>query len=458
MKNMASIQRLLGLMLFTMFCFYFSSYAHAVPSFARQTGMPCSSCHVQSFGIGLTPAGRNFKLRGYTAKKDYGEKSFQRYVPPISAMIRGSFTHTNDSQPGGAADRFGSNNNATIDEASLFLAGRITSNVGTFIQGTYDGVENIGLLDNADVRFANHTNFSNHDLVYGVTVNNSPTVSDLWNTTPTWGYPWSESPLVPTPSAGTLIDSLGGQVVGAAAYTMWNNLLYIEAGGYTSLPRNIQRGIGTFEGENKINNGAPYWRVALQKDWNGHYGAIGSYGMQANVNPQWIRGAGTDSYTDFGFDFTYQYLANPTHIFELTATYLREHRDLKASYALGSAEKKHGSLDVFRTRAGYTYQQTYSINLGFSQSTGTKDNIIYSAEDPISGSVSGKPNSQAFTAEVSYTPFGKSTSYSSTFMNLRLSVLYTHYFRFNGGYHNYDGFLRNAYGNDSVYLNGWLAF
>lgn len=132
MKNMASIQRLLGLMLFTMFCFYFSSYAHAVPSFARQTGMPCSSCHVQSFGIGLTPAGRNFKLRGYTAKKDYGEKSFQRYVPPISAMIRGSFTHTNDSQPGGAADRFGSNNNATIDEASLFLAGRITSNVGTF--------------------------------------------------------------------------------------------------------------------------------------------------------------------------------------------------------------------------------------------------------------------------------------------------------------------------------------
>lgn len=106
-----------------------------------------------------------------------------------------------------------------------------------------------------------------------------------------------------------MIDSLGGQVVGAAAYTMWNNLLYIEAGGYTSLPRNIQRGIGTFEGENKINNGAPYWRVALQKDWNGHYGAIGSYGMQANVNPQWIRGAGTDSYTDFGFDFTYQYLA-----------------------------------------------------------------------------------------------------------------------------------------------------
>lgn len=77
------------------------------------------------------------------------------------------------------------------------------------------------------------------------------------------------------------------------------------------------------------------------------------------------KGAGTDSYTDFGFDFTYQYLANPTHIFELTATYLREHRDLKASYALGSAEKKHGSLDVFRTRAGYTYQQTYSINLGF---------------------------------------------------------------------------------------------
>jgi len=239
---------------------------------------------------------------------------------------------------------------------------------------------------------------------------------------------------------------------------MWNNLLYVEGGGYTSLPRNAQQGIGTFDaGQNRIDGGAPYWRVALQKNWHGHYGAIGSFGMRANANPQRMQGAGTDQYTDFGFDATYQYLVNPAHIFELNATYIREHRDLNASVALGFAEKKHGSLDVVRIRSGYTFRQTYALSLGYAQTSGTRDSIIYSP-DPIGGSLAGKPNSQAFTAEVSYTPFGKSTSVLSTFGNLRLAVQYIHYFQFNGGYRNYDGFFRNAPGNDTVYLNGWLAF
>ncbi|MBV8975556.1 MAG: hypothetical protein JOY74_10570, partial [Sinobacteraceae bacterium] len=32
----------------------------AVPSFASQTGMPCSQCHVVSFGVALTAYGRQF--------------------------------------------------------------------------------------------------------------------------------------------------------------------------------------------------------------------------------------------------------------------------------------------------------------------------------------------------------------------------------------------------------------
>ncbi len=104
-------------------------------------------------------------------------------------MIRGSFTHTNNGQPGGAADRFGPNNNATIDEASIFYAGRITSKIGAFVQGTYDGVSNTGALDNTDIRFANYADLAGSRFVYGVSVNNNPTVQDLWNTTPAWGFP-----------------------------------------------------------------------------------------------------------------------------------------------------------------------------------------------------------------------------------------------------------------------------
>ncbi|WP_345789856.1 cytochrome C [Nitrosomonas sp. JL21] len=444
-----------ALLLFTISMLSFDSIA--MPSFARQTGMACSSCHVQSFGPNLTPTGRNFKLNGYTARKETDSKL--KYIPPISGMLRGSFTHTMNDQPGGAAERYGRNNNNTIDEASVFYAGRITSHLGAFVQGTYGGVEDKWELDNADIRMADHTTLSNNHLVYGISTNNSPSVSDLWNTTPAWGFPWASSELAPTPSAGPLIDSLGSQVIGATGYVMWRDLLYIEAGAYTMLPKNAQKGIGTFDSEqNRINGGAPYWRVALQHNWNGQYASIGAYGLQANVNPQRFQGSGTDSYYDYGFDTTYQYLGDMAHIFELNATYLREQRDMNASVALGLAEKKFSSLDIAKIRAGYTFLQTYGLNLFYTQTTGTKDQIIFSAEESITGSRTGKPNSQSFTVEVSYTPFGKSASTLATLANLRLAAQYIHNFQFNGAHHNYDGFGRNSAGNDLIYFNGWLAF
>ncbi len=67
----------------------------AMPSFARQTGASCSQCHTQSFGPNLTPYGRDFKLGGYTM----GEGTGFPKLPPISAIITGSFTNTNKDQP-----------------------------------------------------------------------------------------------------------------------------------------------------------------------------------------------------------------------------------------------------------------------------------------------------------------------------------------------------------------------
>src|SRR5271168_3705139 len=41
-----------------------SSPVQALPSFARQTGQPCGTCHTDF--PALTPYGRRFKLLGYT--------------------------------------------------------------------------------------------------------------------------------------------------------------------------------------------------------------------------------------------------------------------------------------------------------------------------------------------------------------------------------------------------------
>lgn len=141
-----------------------------MPSFTRQTGMPCTSCHVQAFGPGLTPMGRQFKLTGYTMAGGQDAKFI-----PLSAMVQGSFTHTQRGQPGGAADHFGSNNNAAMDQASIFYAGRVTSKVGAFVQTTFDGVAKTNLiLDNTDIRFADQASLAGQQFVYGISANNSP--------------------------------------------------------------------------------------------------------------------------------------------------------------------------------------------------------------------------------------------------------------------------------------------
>lgn len=111
--------------------FLLSAEVSALPSFARQAGEPCTACHVQAFGPGLTPEGRNFKLNGYRETDKANAK-----IIPLSAMVRGSFTHTQRDQPDGVAIRFGPNNNATIDEASIFYGGLIAPKVGI---RNYDG-------------------------------------------------------------------------------------------------------------------------------------------------------------------------------------------------------------------------------------------------------------------------------------------------------------------------------
>jgi len=93
--------------------------AHAVPSFAEQTGQPCAACHVGAFGPQLTKFGRDFKLNGYVAGdgKSHGV--------PLAVTTQLSLTHTNNAQPGAAAPHFAANDNFAIDQASFYYAGRI---------------------------------------------------------------------------------------------------------------------------------------------------------------------------------------------------------------------------------------------------------------------------------------------------------------------------------------------
>ena len=83
--------------------------------------------------------------------------------------------------------------NGTVDfpqQISLFYAGKIAPNVGAFLQLTYDNQAGTIGIDNTDVRLADIAVLPNdQSLIYGLSLNNNPTVQDLWNSSPAFGYP-----------------------------------------------------------------------------------------------------------------------------------------------------------------------------------------------------------------------------------------------------------------------------
>src|SRR6201993_1298765 len=167
--------------------------AGAVPSFARQTGVACEACH--TVYPELTHFGRVFKANGYiltnvkqvrdvTGKKE--ELLSLAQTVPLSIMAQISYTQMKTSVPDlSSAGAPGVAQNGTAgfpQQLSLFYAGKIAPNFGAFFQITYANDSGTISIDNTDLRFADTMLLAdNSPLTYGVTLNNNPTVQDLWN-------------------------------------------------------------------------------------------------------------------------------------------------------------------------------------------------------------------------------------------------------------------------------------
>lgn len=416
--------------------------ARAVPSFAQQTGQPCAACHVGAFGPQLKQFGREFKLNGYVATDG------KTHGLPIAATVQATFTHTDQPQDAPPQPHYAVNDNTAVDQVSLYYAGRIASHTGGFIQLTYDGIARQLQIDNADIRHARDGELAGEDMVWGLTVNNSPTVSDLWNSTPVWGFPYNQSALAPTPMAATLIDGgLGQRVLGAGAYMLWNNLLYAEFDLYRGVGYDVLNatGIVPVAGTDKTRGLIPYWRLALQRNFGRHYVEFGAYGLRADVLPGGVDVGKTDTFTDTALDANYQFNLNPrsvvSDIVSAHATFIHEDARLQASSLLGGSGPSHG-LDAMRADISYSLGANVTPSLQYFRTSGSTDAAYW-------GTPTGRPNSSGMVAELAWAPFGKPDS-SITWGNIRLAVQYVGYFRF-------DGSSANASANNALYLSAWTA-
>ena len=478
---------------FAIAAFLAPSAASALPVFARQTGQNCVACHAGGQFPELTPYGRLFKMTGYTI----GERTM-----PLSVMGVGSYAKVRDTSK--TDDRtvdFQKENSAIFATGSLFLAGKVTNNIGAFIQVTYDNYasQSVGpngelgafqghsQADNMDIRYADRFIDADRDLIFGLSVNNNPSVSDPWNSAAAWmQYTPNASPTShqfvdgPFPGFGS-----GGNIAGATAYGYWNKTLYGELGLYGTA-RNafgiMSEGIGAASRTN-LGGTNPYWRLAYTREWGPHNIMVGTSGMVAHVFD-----AGSDigdagnrgRFRNAGIDSQYQYLLDP-HSVTVQVSYMHQTQDYSANTMAAAAPPyflADGTTEVapansfdktntFRAKLSYIYQAKYGGSVAFFNLTGTTNTLnqtsgfdstgLITTDDPngtgitstrVNGNLSGNPATRGFNFEGFWMP----VQYA------RVGIQYTVYDKYNGARDNYDGFGRNASDNDTLRFYVWAAY
>jgi hypothetical protein len=395
----------------------------------------------------LTPLGRAFKLNGYTmagkpaviskgSKREGGLEVLEAF--PLSVIFDTSFSSTHSPQPGTQNGNF-----QFPQDASLFLAGAWAPHVGSFVQVTYDTQSDHFSWDNTDIRYANSTKLFQKDLAYGITLNNNPTVEDLWNSTPAWGFPPISSSAAPSPTAAAMVNgTLGQDVAGVGGYAMWNNHLYLAATIYRSEHIGAAQPIDGVDFPINIRGVAPYWRAAWQETSKNNNLMVGTYGMHVKSSPNSITGL-EDGFTDWAFDFQYDRTIPQLggDVLSFRGTYIRENSSLLATFTNTGASVVQHHLNTVQTNMEYHFGNKLSGTFGFFNIDGTPDPFLY-PQNPVSGSANGDPRSNGYIANVSWWPL----------QNIGLTFQYTGYARFNGAGTNYDGAGRNAGSNNTVYL------
>ena len=461
-------------------------FAHAIPAFNRQTGQNCLACHAGGQYPELTPYGRLFKMTGYTI----GERAL-----PISAMAVTSVSRVaNTSKSDDPAADFQKNNSLVLATASLLLGGKVTDNIGAFVQITYDpyatqdangGFHGHSHADNIDVRYADRFVGEKHDLIFGFSANNNPSVSDPWNT----AAAWMQYVPVPSPTSSRFIDGnapypgygAGGNIAGLTAYAFWNQTIYAEFGGFSTakgLFKIMRAGIADAD-STALRGINPYWRLAYNHQWGAHSLMLGTSGMLAQVYADPLDTsdpATTHHWRDVSVDAQYQYLLDP-HAVTAQLVYQTSHHRYPAALAgqdvpffdatgtnpvaqTNASDTNH----VLRAKATYVYQAKYGSSLGFfnlSGSTNTANQTVgydgtgtlINADGTVAvasagANLSGNPGTRGMTLEAFWTPI----------QYLRLGAQYTAYDRYNGASKNYDGFGRNASDNNSLFVYAWLAY
>ena len=429
-----------------------STPVFAIPSFERQTGLQCAACH--TVFPDLTAFGRQFKLRGYTMGSQLANKPFPYEIPLALGMQVGNTSVKDRNNGADASADFPSAGKTIVQQAAFYYGGRVFGDLGAMAQYNWDGVERKWGAEMVDIRYARATTVKDRSLVYGISLANSPTVQDVWNTSPMWSFPHLQDAGI-MPMVTSLFDmTLDNQVGAVEVYADFDGQYYGEIGflrnGHTGIFRPLNSGKDL---QTAIDGTAPHIRIAWERDRGARSFEIGVHALRAEIfpDPQNLNGP-TDRYTDVALDGQYQYAAG-AHLFSIHGFFDHEKRDWNASFPMGMASNTADKLSTLKASVHYWYQRRLGGGVGFADYGGDSDQLKYGMTGMPSamGSVSGSPDTRSWTIEGDWLPLQNR-------QNLKLGVRYTAYTKFNGARNNYNGFGRNASDNDALFVYAWLLY
>lgn len=330
--------------------------AWAIPSFARQTGLSCATCH--TVFPHLTPFGRYFKLHGYTTTNAKLIKALKTYfkndsttkqrvalqishIPMVSVRLAARW----NDQAGGdglvpkgpvtagqgfmsTPEGYGSSDVFNLlAGSSMYIAGEITPDLGTFLE--FGGVDDagdgfgMGMFDLALV--SKDQTLAGNNFVYGIRAEDGLGAGDPSNTVGTWGLTAS---LMGLSTHNTLFDAGTAMMEGGELFAMLGNFykggFYASVGAYRptadqtmdSYVQGSLAGDGSFDGTNGAANGYLRLSYYLPPIGNNLYTEIGTFGyvgslnmtatqLAALANPSYV-----DHYSNYGVDLQAQYIGS----------------------------------------------------------------------------------------------------------------------------------------------------
>ncbi len=205
------------------------SEAKAMPSFARQTGLSCSTCH--TIPPRLNAYGRAFKIRGYTDGKAIGEiltgegETLLKYNPVSVRFL--SYLYSKKK---------GEDREVIFpDEFVVAFAGRISENIGTFTSFASEEGEP---FEPEIVRVALVKDFGNNTVVGIMGGKTSPTGTDPFDSLNLYSrITRARTPVWEGVMKNSASDPWDNKDYGASVYASIANWVYISAGAYTGIVR-----------------------------------------------------------------------------------------------------------------------------------------------------------------------------------------------------------------------------